>query len=340
MLAWMDDEALRLTRETGEAHFWSRSRQQLWRKGETLGQHARGRGAARRLRRRRDPPPRAPERARLPHGRRLVLRAVALADDRRARARAAGGLVRRAPARRRAAGGGAKVGEEGVEAALAGAGESDERLVEELADLWFHSYVLLAARGLDPSAVEDELRRRHAERSCRGSSAEMRTVPPNKPRQSASDEDSAWANEIVLHLAVFESSLAEPASELLVVGEAQDRRHDRDVLRRDDSRRGYRLYHTPRNRARSSTSQTVSAEAATGSEDAGELRRRLLRAAEIQPHEVPENRIERSVAERERLGVAVAEVICGWSWCASEIIASQCLRRLSTQAAATTTSQP
>jgi phosphoribosyl-ATP pyrophosphohydrolase/phosphoribosyl-AMP cyclohydrolase len=53
-----------------------------------------------------------------------------------------------------------KVGEEGVEAALAGVGESDERLVEELADLWFHSYVLLAARGLDPAAVEDELRRR------------------------------------------------------------------------------------------------------------------------------------------------------------------------------------
>ncbi len=55
-----------------------------------------------------------------------------------------------------------KVGEEGVEAALAGVTESDERLVEELADLWFHSYVLLAARGLQPSAVEDELRRRHA----------------------------------------------------------------------------------------------------------------------------------------------------------------------------------
>ena len=54
-----------------------------------------------------------------------------------------------------------KVGEEGVEAALAGVTESDERLVEELADLWFHTYVLLAARGLQPSAVEDELRRRH-----------------------------------------------------------------------------------------------------------------------------------------------------------------------------------
>jgi phosphoribosyl-ATP pyrophosphohydrolase/phosphoribosyl-AMP cyclohydrolase len=50
-----------------------------------------------------------------------------------------------------------KVGEEGVEAALAGAAESDERLVEELAVLWFHSYVLLAARGLDPAQVEAEL---------------------------------------------------------------------------------------------------------------------------------------------------------------------------------------
>ena len=37
MLAWMDDEALRLTRETSEAHFFSRSRGQLWRKGETSG---------------------------------------------------------------------------------------------------------------------------------------------------------------------------------------------------------------------------------------------------------------------------------------------------------------
>ena len=53
-----------------------------------------------------------------------------------------------------------KVGEEGLEAALAGAGESDQRLVEELADLWFHSYALLAARALDPRLVEDELERR------------------------------------------------------------------------------------------------------------------------------------------------------------------------------------
>ena len=37
MVAWMNAEALRLTRQTGEAHFWSRSRQQLWHKGATSG---------------------------------------------------------------------------------------------------------------------------------------------------------------------------------------------------------------------------------------------------------------------------------------------------------------
>ncbi len=37
MMAWMNAEALRLTRETGEAHFFSRSRGKLWRKGETSG---------------------------------------------------------------------------------------------------------------------------------------------------------------------------------------------------------------------------------------------------------------------------------------------------------------
>ena len=37
MVAWMNEEALRLTQETGEAHFWSRSRQALWHKGGTSG---------------------------------------------------------------------------------------------------------------------------------------------------------------------------------------------------------------------------------------------------------------------------------------------------------------
>ncbi len=37
MVAWMNAESLELSRQTGEAHFWSRSRQKLWRKGETSG---------------------------------------------------------------------------------------------------------------------------------------------------------------------------------------------------------------------------------------------------------------------------------------------------------------
>jgi phosphoribosyl-AMP cyclohydrolase len=37
MLAYMSREALKLTLATREAHFWSRSRQRLWRKGETSG---------------------------------------------------------------------------------------------------------------------------------------------------------------------------------------------------------------------------------------------------------------------------------------------------------------
>ncbi|MDW8326688.1 MAG: phosphoribosyl-AMP cyclohydrolase [Anaerolineales bacterium] len=37
MVAWMNAEALRLTRQTGEAWFWSRSRGELWHKGATSG---------------------------------------------------------------------------------------------------------------------------------------------------------------------------------------------------------------------------------------------------------------------------------------------------------------
>ena len=159
MLAWMDEEALRLTRETGEAWFWSRSREQLWRKGETSGNTLRVvelrddcDGDALLLRVEPAGPTchtgsvscfapwlwrRIKEREQeRPEGSYVV----SLLDDPALAAR--------------------KVGEEGLEAALAGAGESDERLVEELADLWFHSYALLAARGLGPEQVEAELARR------------------------------------------------------------------------------------------------------------------------------------------------------------------------------------
>jgi phosphoribosyl-AMP cyclohydrolase len=38
MVAWMNREAVERTVATGEAHYWSRSRRRLWRKGETSGQ--------------------------------------------------------------------------------------------------------------------------------------------------------------------------------------------------------------------------------------------------------------------------------------------------------------
>lgn len=53
-----------------------------------------------------------------------------------------------------------KVGEEAIEVLLAGKGQSDQRLVEESADLLYHVLVLLAFRGLTLDAVRAELARR------------------------------------------------------------------------------------------------------------------------------------------------------------------------------------
>ncbi len=44
MMAWMNEEALRKTIDTGKTHFWSRSRQKLWLKGETSGHYQLVRG--------------------------------------------------------------------------------------------------------------------------------------------------------------------------------------------------------------------------------------------------------------------------------------------------------
>ena len=65
-----------------------------------------------------------------------------------------------------------KVGEEAVEVLLAGREDDGEALVNEVADLWFHTMVLLIDAGLDPAAVLDELERRfgtsgHTEKAAR-----------------------------------------------------------------------------------------------------------------------------------------------------------------------------
>ena len=54
-----------------------------------------------------------------------------------------------------------KVGEEAVEVILAAKGQGNQRLVEEVSDLFYHTLVLLARQGLTLADVEDELRRRH-----------------------------------------------------------------------------------------------------------------------------------------------------------------------------------
>jgi len=160
MLAWMDEEAERLTRETNEAWFWSRSRERLWRKGETSGNTLAVEeirddcdGDALLLRVRPAGPTChtgsttcfAPELWRTVSERALLRPAGSYTVE-----LLEGGTA--ACAR--------KVGEEAVEVAVAALAEDDERVVEEAADLVYHLYVLLAARGLDIAQVEDELRRR------------------------------------------------------------------------------------------------------------------------------------------------------------------------------------
>ncbi len=56
-----------------------------------------------------------------------------------------------------------KVGEEAMEVILAAKGQGDQRLIEEVSDLFYHTLVLLASRDLTLSQVEAELRRRHAQ---------------------------------------------------------------------------------------------------------------------------------------------------------------------------------
>ncbi len=160
MLAWMDDEAERLTRETNEAWFWSRSRARLWRKGETSGNvlavdelRDDCDGDAILLRVTPGGPAChtgsttcfAPELWRTISGRAADRPAgsytTALLDE------GVGACAR-------------KVGEEAVELTIAALDESDERVIEEAADLVYHLYVLLAARGVDVARVEDELRLR------------------------------------------------------------------------------------------------------------------------------------------------------------------------------------
>lgn len=172
-LAYMNADALKLTRETGEIHFFSRSRGELWRKGETSGNVLRLRqlrydcdgdalvalvepaGPAchtgerscfhRDLEGDAEPEPAAHE----------ALAALERTLAARQRDRPEGSYTAELltdPARI-----GDKVREEADEVARAAAGESDERLAEEAADLLYHLEVLLLSRELPLAAALETL---------------------------------------------------------------------------------------------------------------------------------------------------------------------------------------
>lgn len=184
MLAYANREALEKTLETGDAHYFSRSRGALWRKGETSGHTQRVSGVLvdcdgdAILYRVEQTGPAchtgapacfyreagsalgglheiAPHRLAAAH---LTdaLHAVVLERIR------AGG--ERSYTRKLAAGGAAAIGEkireEAAEAARALVAEDDKAVVHEVADLWFHASVGLAMRGLSPAHVWEELARR------------------------------------------------------------------------------------------------------------------------------------------------------------------------------------
>jgi phosphoribosyl-ATP pyrophosphohydrolase/phosphoribosyl-AMP cyclohydrolase len=164
MLAYVDTEAMEATVRTGLAHFHSRSRDRLWQKGETSG------NLLRVVAIRADCDSDALLYLAHPAGPTCHTGAVScfgdgapvlaeLADVIAQRAESGedssyvAGLL--AAARERAQ---RKVGEEAVEVLLAEPGS--EHLVAEVADLWFHSMLLLARDGIDPLAPLHELRRR------------------------------------------------------------------------------------------------------------------------------------------------------------------------------------
>ena len=169
MLGYMDRAALDATLATGRVTFYSRSKQRLWMKGESTGNvlalvsvqadcdadtllvQARPAGPTCHL----DRPSCFPDAAAafLPQLDALVAR--------RERERPEGSYSTRlfAGGTRRIA---QKVGEEGVETALAAVAQDDAALLGEAADLAFHLLVLLRSRGLGLADVEAVLRGRHA----------------------------------------------------------------------------------------------------------------------------------------------------------------------------------
>ena len=172
MLGYMNEDALRRTSESGRVTFWSRSRGRLWTKGETSGNFL----ALRSLHLDCDgdailvqAEPQGPtchlgSPSCFGDGSAPALGFLDVLDAllaQRDRERPPGSYTGRlfADGVRRIA---QKVGEEGVETALAAVAQDDADFIGEAADLLFHLMVLARARGRDFAAIVDALRRRAA----------------------------------------------------------------------------------------------------------------------------------------------------------------------------------
>jgi phosphoribosyl-ATP pyrophosphohydrolase/phosphoribosyl-AMP cyclohydrolase len=170
-LAYMNEEAVVRTRETGEVHFWSRSRDELWHKGATSGNVMRLKAlridcdgdALLALVEPAGPACHTGERScfhngdlsAVPHEALPALeRVVADRRDGAPEGSYTAELLADPPRI------GEKVREEAEEVARAAGDESDERVAEEAADVLYHLDVLLASRGLSVSDAFEVLNAR------------------------------------------------------------------------------------------------------------------------------------------------------------------------------------
>jgi phosphoribosyl-ATP pyrophosphohydrolase/phosphoribosyl-AMP cyclohydrolase len=167
-LAYMNDEALERTRETGEMWFWSRSRNELWHKGETSGNVQKlkelrldcDEDALLALVEPAGPACHTGERTCFHNGELDPVPAEALAVLERTIAERRGADTYTGRLLEDRALVAAKVQEEAEEVVRAAREESDERLSEEAADVLYHLAVLLAERGLDLTAAYEVLNER------------------------------------------------------------------------------------------------------------------------------------------------------------------------------------
>jgi phosphoribosyl-ATP pyrophosphohydrolase/phosphoribosyl-AMP cyclohydrolase len=181
MMGYMNREALAATANTGRVTFWSRSKCRTWTKGESSGHFldvrsiavdcdrdtllilAEPRGPACHLGTatcwgENAPQSRAQQLAFLAQLEQIIAQRIADRPQGSYTAKLLEGGIKRIAQ---------KVGEEGLELALAAVAQSDAEIVGEAADLLYHTLLLLKVKGLSLAQIAAELESRHAARESR-----------------------------------------------------------------------------------------------------------------------------------------------------------------------------